>query len=61
MQNKCTQYTAAGLSAFLFVWFIVSLSVLFPLKFGSDMTDLTPKGSFLAKGFSVCAMYLNLC
>eukprot|EP01065_Artemidia_motanka_P004988 TRINITY_DN1236_c4_g1_i1.p1 TRINITY_DN1236_c4_g1~~TRINITY_DN1236_c4_g1_i1.p1 ORF type:complete len:2217 (+),score=455.34 TRINITY_DN1236_c4_g1_i1:651-6653(+) len=34
------------------VTFIITLSVSHPLDFGFDVTDLTPDGSYLAKGFS---------
>ena len=54
MQNRITQIVGVALAMCLFIWAVVSLSVIYPLTFGLDMTDLTPRGSYTSKGFSVC-------
>ena len=54
MQRTVVKLAITGAHTLLFVILIITLSTVAPLDFGIDMADLTPEGSFLSKGFSVC-------
>eukprot|EP01059_Diplonema_ambulator_P018365 TRINITY_DN3068_c0_g1_i2.p1 TRINITY_DN3068_c0_g1~~TRINITY_DN3068_c0_g1_i2.p1 ORF type:complete len:1590 (+),score=416.89 TRINITY_DN3068_c0_g1_i2:269-4771(+) len=52
MQSFNVRITIAVISIVVFVLSVVLLSTAFPLTFGFKLSDLTPRGSFLAKGFN---------
>ena len=58
MQKAAVRLTITGINLTVLVILSIMLGTVAPLNFGVDIVDLTPKGSFLSKGFSVCEQVL---
>eukprot|EP01064_Diplonema_japonicum_P006980 TRINITY_DN14754_c0_g1_i4.p1 TRINITY_DN14754_c0_g1~~TRINITY_DN14754_c0_g1_i4.p1 ORF type:complete len:1134 (+),score=221.63 TRINITY_DN14754_c0_g1_i4:41-3442(+) len=52
MQKFPVRIAITSVNVIFFIITIITLSTSHPLTFGFDLADLTPSGSFLAKGFS---------
>eukprot|EP01059_Diplonema_ambulator_P036869 TRINITY_DN9454_c0_g1_i1.p1 TRINITY_DN9454_c0_g1~~TRINITY_DN9454_c0_g1_i1.p1 ORF type:complete len:1243 (+),score=373.37 TRINITY_DN9454_c0_g1_i1:75-3731(+) len=51
MAKRSVQLSVAFLNLLLFAAFVAILCTVHPLEFGFDIVDLTPRGSYLSKGF----------